>query len=258
MEVFIALMNPYDAFEAFAQKGLAEILVQNMVEDVALGCGNSVWNGPEDALRHAMWNALMAQDIGPDEAKKFADAHEWDSDSRIETEMDFWNNRVGRKIGAANPDATISELMDLVEEAFLNGELRVLRPIGSGRSEENKLTPTGPYIAISVFGCPVAAASMGDPSDRGRDLYKKVYPDDPGVYGSQLPGSAYESDYPQTPYPDPWLGPRKPSKPPGPPELPRLKTPDDIRGAEIRGRDKANREGRYYGGGEYTHPGPQP
>ena len=64
-----------------------------------------------DGFRHALWNALMARDIGTKYAKKFADAHESGkteadlavvaSDGFTEaehTKMDLHNNEVGRSL----------------------------------------------------------------------------------------------------------------------------------------------------------------
>ena len=51
-----------------------------------------------NAFRHTLWNALMAQELGYDMAKKFADAHEY-GQSGPSTEMDLYNNEFGRNIG---------------------------------------------------------------------------------------------------------------------------------------------------------------
>jgi hypothetical protein len=62
-------------------------------------------NGLQDALRHTMWNCLMANSIGSDLAKEFADAHEESSSDVQETTMDLNNNAVGREI-ASYPNTT--------------------------------------------------------------------------------------------------------------------------------------------------------
>jgi hypothetical protein len=56
-------------------------------------------NGPQDALRHAMWSARMAYAYGEKYAKKWGDAHESESIYPDETRMDQYNNAVGRNIG---------------------------------------------------------------------------------------------------------------------------------------------------------------
>ncbi|HET7233035.1 MAG TPA: hypothetical protein VFJ16_23705 [Longimicrobium sp.] len=62
-------------------------------------------NGIQDALRHTMWNCLMAGSIGADRAKVYADAHEESSTDAWETAMDLNNNAVGREV-AGQPNTT--------------------------------------------------------------------------------------------------------------------------------------------------------
>lgn len=47
--------------------------------------------------------------------------------------MDLYNNEVGRKIAAANPNATDKELADLVEKALKDGKLLVIDSAGNLR-----------------------------------------------------------------------------------------------------------------------------
>ena len=93
-------------------------------------------NNATDAFRHALWNALNARDAGMKKAKRFGDAHEADKGQPdVEREMDLHNNEVGRRIGAANPDATDKELAELVLKALENNELIVsANPIQSPES----------------------------------------------------------------------------------------------------------------------------
>jgi RHS repeat-associated protein len=86
-EWWTSFWNPLDALAAEEASEEAKKLSRESAEE--LGCDGTSWNGPEDSLRHAIWNALMAQSIGADEAKKFGDAHEADSDSADETGMDL-------------------------------------------------------------------------------------------------------------------------------------------------------------------------
>jgi hypothetical protein len=53
-------------------------------------------NGPQDALRHAMWNAQMARRMGSERAEAWANAHELSSTNTAETTMDLHNNEAGR------------------------------------------------------------------------------------------------------------------------------------------------------------------
>lgn len=90
--------------------------------------------GRQDAFKHTYWNALMAKKMGEASAKKFGDAHENGYPSnfstphrKLQTEMDFFNNDVGRKIGAAHPDASEAEIQTLVKEALASGQLRAVQ-----------------------------------------------------------------------------------------------------------------------------------
>jgi len=81
-------------------------------------------NGRTDAVRHALWSALNARDVGEGNARRFAKAHEADSDQPdVERQMDHHNNEVGIQIGLANPDASAGELLVLIDQAYENGEL---------------------------------------------------------------------------------------------------------------------------------------
>lgn len=57
----------------------------------------SLYQGNGDAFRHALWNALMAKDLGASYAKQWGDAHEY-GQSGIDPEMDLYNNDKGRTI----------------------------------------------------------------------------------------------------------------------------------------------------------------
>lgn len=71
-------------------------------------------NDCRDAFRHAYWSALMAQ-RDEESAARLGDAHERSSKGPYpEVYMDLHNNRVGRRIGAANKDASREQIFDLV------------------------------------------------------------------------------------------------------------------------------------------------
>ncbi|WP_141808357.1 DUF6973 domain-containing protein [Nocardia bhagyanarayanae] len=74
-------------------------------------------DGQGDAFRHMYWNALMSQKFGEEWTQTYATAHEKTGGNTPQREaMDLWNNELGRKIGAANPDATPEELQALVRQ----------------------------------------------------------------------------------------------------------------------------------------------
>lgn len=80
-----------------------------------------------DAFRHAYWNALMTSRFGEDFADAYGTAHEGVPGNPADREaMDLYNNEVGRRIAAENPDASPEELADLVEQAVRDGEMVVI------------------------------------------------------------------------------------------------------------------------------------
>jgi hypothetical protein len=93
--------------------------------------GDGREDGHNDAFRHAYWNALMTSRFGEEWAEDFATAHEQVPGNPAAREaMDLYNNEVGRRIAAENPDATPAELADLVEQAVRDGEMVVINEDG--------------------------------------------------------------------------------------------------------------------------------
>ncbi|MDT8412573.1 MAG: RHS repeat-associated core domain-containing protein [Vicingaceae bacterium] len=126
IEYVNALFSSYDALYVNSNRGAAEQRSQNS------GLAGPE-DGPQDAMRHTLWNALNARDIGADDAKPFADLHETaggsfdpnsDEFNPVSVQMDFHNNHIGRRIGANNPNATDDEIEQLVIQALANGELK--------------------------------------------------------------------------------------------------------------------------------------
>ena len=95
-EKILAAMFPASATIAFRCKNKTNAVAQRVF--------GARWyddNGDANAFRHCFWNALMAFRIGSYRAKLFADAHEWHSGvSSRSDNMDFHNNRVGRRLGS--------------------------------------------------------------------------------------------------------------------------------------------------------------
>jgi len=94
-----------------------------------------VQDGLADAFRHSFWNALNTVDRNAEKAKLFAEAHETSSSANNPNSddydpravfMDHYNNYIGIKIGQDNPNASESELAELVLEKVEAGELLVM------------------------------------------------------------------------------------------------------------------------------------
>ena len=108
-------------------------------------------DGQWDAFRHAYWNALNARDLGEQTSALFPTLHETGSEANnpkspnydpVSVKMDLYNNEVGRKIGAANPNVTDGELQIKVMEALNAGELKVIKIEEVNTPEAQGRTPT--------------------------------------------------------------------------------------------------------------------
>jgi hypothetical protein len=108
-------VGPYDAYKAKQDAETALAAARNSGLP-------GLHNGPADAYRHALWNFLMTQSIGEEQAKKVADIHEeYGSNPANEATMDYHNNHKGRKAGAKGGDAN-AKIMGLLN----SGELLVI------------------------------------------------------------------------------------------------------------------------------------
>lgn len=87
-------------------------------------------NGHTDAVRHTLWNAMLANRFGAEWTEGYTTAHERKPHTEgvhaSEQAMDLHNNEVGRRIAATHPDAGPDELMRHVEAAVRNGETVVI------------------------------------------------------------------------------------------------------------------------------------
>ncbi|QLH06079.1 DUF6973 domain-containing protein [Nitrosopumilus ureiphilus] len=127
-EWWTSFWNPYDAYIANTKANQA---LKKTQEKFPSGGHND----DADAYRHALWNCLMARQIGASEAKKFGDAHEnYDGNPENEKEMDLHNNKKGRDL-ATDPESVLGpppagerwqdkECSELVEKALNEGKLQ--------------------------------------------------------------------------------------------------------------------------------------
>ena len=87
--------------------------------------GRNGHNDKSDAFRHCFWSAILARDIGFQDAMRFTTAHESSPKNRLEERrMDLHNNRVGLDIGRAS--GTNESLSDRCMAALRAGKLIVL------------------------------------------------------------------------------------------------------------------------------------
>lgn len=75
-------------------------------------------NTKADAFRHAYWNILLSKYVSEEFAEAFTTAHESNSEHPDQTAMDLHNNKIGRAIAQRFPDASDTELADILSKEF--------------------------------------------------------------------------------------------------------------------------------------------
>lgn len=91
--------------------------------------GAGLHNGNGDAFRHCYWSALLARDIGADNALAFTTAHEnYSGNPAGERAMDLHNNSAGIKVAADNPNSSDTTLSNLCAKALSSGKLMTVPP----------------------------------------------------------------------------------------------------------------------------------
>ncbi|QZT56322.1 DUF6973 domain-containing protein [Mycolicibacterium austroafricanum] len=125
----------------------------------------------------------MTQRFGEQWTRDFTTAHERLTDNPATAEaMDLYNNRLGREIAVANPDATPAELADLVEQAVNNGDTVVVAP-GGDRLAWSDAIPLGQAGTTTTATVP---GQVLMPTGAGPDgIYD---PGQPGGYGTSAGG----------------------------------------------------------------------
>lgn len=86
-------------------------------------------NDKSDAFRHCFWSAILARELGYQNALQFTNAHE--SDPRNlpdEKAMDLQNNSIGLSIGRIGGNN--NHLSGRCMAALLNGKLKVIKKVG--------------------------------------------------------------------------------------------------------------------------------
>jgi hypothetical protein len=114
--------------------------------------GSGLVDNDTDAFRHAYASGVFTMEYGKKKAKKMGDAWEIlripSSGSGTDTEMDLWNNSIGRKYGAATKSRT--ELAELLKNALEKGELitTIDDPRSYKMSQDIAYDPEKPIIVI--------------------------------------------------------------------------------------------------------------
>jgi hypothetical protein len=112
--------------------------------------------GLRDAFRHSYWNATMTRAVGVALAKSWGDAHEngypenrATAGSKLLSDMDFFNNDVGRRT-AQRAEVADADLTRTLVLAIERGDLLAVRYDLSDRN--GKLVPTSQCVAPIACG----------------------------------------------------------------------------------------------------------
>ena len=125
-EILVTIQHPYAALVVAINAGRAKALTERAMSDRSFGDGDpGRHNGPADAFRHTLWQALNARDLGMGKAKLFGDAHEQEEDQpESEKRMDLHNNWQGYLLGKENKNATDEQIVTLVLNLIKAGKLK--------------------------------------------------------------------------------------------------------------------------------------
>ena len=95
--------------------------------------GHNGKDDASDAFRHTYWQALNASKVGSYMTKVFSDAHESETPKGEEnsSKMDLHNNSIGNEIGMMNMGGTDEELLNIVNQAIMDGKCVVLDENGN-------------------------------------------------------------------------------------------------------------------------------
>ncbi|NRA65433.1 MAG: hypothetical protein HRU19_13180 [Pseudobacteriovorax sp.] len=100
---------------------------------------NGIEDGFGDAYRHALWNAMMANDLGAETAAEIGDGHEnFPGNDDLKKEMDLHNNQLGRDVQKELTETlgrkpTQEELEKGVADALKEGRGKVIVETEGGR-----------------------------------------------------------------------------------------------------------------------------
>lgn len=115
--------------------------------------GQDKHGGQMDAFKHAYWMASLSQQFKWRKVYRLGKAHEKgnyitfkkglkkgkeDLPDKRSSDMDLWNNDVGIKIGKENKEASKLSLQQLIIDAVLAGDLRIINKDSNGNFLDSK------------------------------------------------------------------------------------------------------------------------
>ena len=158
-EKWWAFTHPFIACKAFNLTVKAREASNEMMNDTILDHDGN--GGQVDAFRHGYWMALLSQKISTRKAKKLGVAHEKGDylafkkhrmqegmlPDSMASVMDLCNNDSGIAIGGRNKKLTKEELMSIIKQKVVSGEMHVLLKNGKG----TYLTCDGNEIDMQLY-----------------------------------------------------------------------------------------------------------
>ena len=140
------LKPPVAALKIYDNSILADDKTQRLFGPYSQNNGR---NDCADAFRHAYFNLLNTRRVGEEITRKFAEAHECDSPSAKESEMDFHNNEIGIELALQNPSMNDLELTEIILDMLFNGDLRIISNLNE-------------YNGITIFSQVISSESCTD------------------------------------------------------------------------------------------------
>jgi hypothetical protein len=121
--------------------------------------GMDVDSSPMNARKHSYWSASLTIKLGPAAAEEWTNAHELphiegSSDTPDNSAMDFYNNKVGRRVGGQT--SSVNDLYNNIEYEFGSGRLRSY-PCGQFPGNKDIKTGNGGF-------CPAGQTGYGNPN----------------------------------------------------------------------------------------------
>ncbi len=106
-------------------------------EELKVAARRSRNDGYADAVRHCYWSAMLARDLGYNDALEMVTRHEAGAAADdLSSQMDMHNNAKGLEIGVANKGAKNIDLLSKCLTLVNTGQLRVLN------KERTKIIPS--------------------------------------------------------------------------------------------------------------------
>lgn len=102
---------------------------------------NDINGGELDAFKHSFWMASLTRDIGKRSALKLGEAHEKGNykafkkkqqedgsvPDKISSEMDLFNNKIGKEIAVENMALKKSALIEIIIEEINKGSMKIIK-----------------------------------------------------------------------------------------------------------------------------------